>query len=188
MDQLTDFSDSRNKGICVHCGEWPAPDDLSADHVPTKALLKPPHPENVPMVDVCRQCNSGFSRDEEYFVAFLACAISGTINLDADQFPVAARILNHSPRLRKRIDLAKQVQWTLDGNREIQWSPDLERVRRVVVKNGRGHIYYELGEPILYPPSHVGISPIPLLSDERWAQFNDVPHDGLWPEVGCRIM
>ena len=82
MDQLTDYSDSRNKGFCSHCGSGLGPDDSNRDHVPTRGLLNPPYPKNLPVVEVCRQCNSGFSSDEEYLIAFLGSVISGSTRPD----------------------------------------------------------------------------------------------------------
>ena len=36
MDQLTDYSDSRNKGFCIHCGSGLGSDESNRDHVPTR--------------------------------------------------------------------------------------------------------------------------------------------------------
>ena len=74
MDQLTDYSDSRNKSFCIHYGSGLKPDDSNRDHVPTRGLLNPPYPENLPVVEVCRQCNAGVARN----VARLASSKSTT--------------------------------------------------------------------------------------------------------------
>ena len=63
-------------------------------------------------VGMCQECNSGFSKDEEYFAAFLASVISGSTEPDPLQFPTASRILAHNPRLRSRIDAARRVEAT----------------------------------------------------------------------------
>jgi hypothetical protein len=74
------------------------------------------------------------------------------------------------------------------GDPEIQWEAEIDRVIRVVVKNARGHALYEIGEPMPWEPSGVGISPIALLSDQHRDLFENLPDDLLWPEMGSRMM
>ena len=50
MDQLTDYSDSRNKGLCINCGSGLRPEESNRDHVPTRGLL------NAPLKGDKRQC------------------------------------------------------------------------------------------------------------------------------------
>ena len=193
MRQLTDFSDDRNRGICVHCGEGLVSEKQTRDHVPSKVLLTSPYPENLPVVHACRRCNSGFGKDEEYLAALLASVICGSTNPQPDRFPDAVRVLQHSTQLRGRIDRARQVQGTLWGDPEITWYPELERVGRIIVKNARGHVFFELGQPIIDPPSYVNILPFQLMSCEQRNQF-EIPSDisgwdiSGWPEVGSRLM
>ncbi len=188
MDQLTDYSDERNRGFCIHCGESLAHVESDRDHAPTKALLNRRYPMNLPVVQVCRRCNCGFAADEEYFAALIGAVLSGSTEPHQNRVPTAARILAHSPRLRESIDRAQHVQGTLWGSPQVRWEAELERVSRVVLKNARGHVFYELGELVLWSPSYVGFSPIPVLSAEHWAQFNEVPSGLNWPEVGSRSM
>ena len=159
MDQLTDYSDSRNKGLCINCGSGLRPEESNRDHVPTRGLLNAPYPENLPVVEVCRQCNSGFSSDEEYLIAFLGSVLSGSTTPVPVRFPAASGILTHTPRLRDRINRSQRVQATLWGHSDLLWEPELDRVERVIVKNARGHVLYELGEPMLERPSHVSVCP-----------------------------
>lgn len=52
MKLVMDFSDSRYKGACIHCGaSWTAKTS-SEDHVPTKALLD----RNLPATLACAEC------------------------------------------------------------------------------------------------------------------------------------
>src|SRR5712671_7909372 len=83
MDQIEEFSDTRQKSWCIHCGGWISGMQTSGDHVPTKTLLREPYPLNTPVARICTDCNSGFSRDEEYFVAFLGSVLSGSTEPDA---------------------------------------------------------------------------------------------------------
>ncbi len=188
MDQLTDYSDSRNKGFCIHCGSGLRPDDSNRDHVPTRGLLNPPYPENLPVVQVCRQCNASFSSDEEYLIAFLGSVLSGSTRPDPVRFPVASGILTHSPRLGNRIDRSRTVQGNLWGDVEVLWEPELDRIQRVIVKNARGHVLYEMGEPMFAWPSHVSVRPIQVMTARQIDQFENVPHGSGWPEVGSRMM
>ena len=72
MRRLTDCSDERRRGCCSHCGAAPDREQMSSDHVPSKALLNRPLPDNPPVVPICGPCNASFSKDEEYLSVFLA--------------------------------------------------------------------------------------------------------------------
>jgi hypothetical protein len=58
-------------GICTYCGEtrWVEP-----DHVPPRNLFPKPYPANMWTVPACRNCNGGFSLDDEYFRIWLTIA------------------------------------------------------------------------------------------------------------------
>ena len=90
-------------------------------------------------VGMCRECNSGFAKDEEYFAAFLASVISGSIEPDPQQFPTASRILAHNARLRNRIDGARRVQVTPGKDNVVTWTPGLERCGRDRPVCGQDH-------------------------------------------------
>lgn len=188
MRQLCDFSDERFKGACIHCGGSLGSDKINREHVPTRSLLDKPYPGNLPTFNVHSECNANFSLDEEYLVAFFASVLSGSTEPDPVRFPTVARALERSARLRKQIDQSRGVQGDLWGYPEVQWSPQIERVNRVIVKNARGHAFYELGEPIFVKPSWVGVSPISLLSPGQREEFENGTNSFLWPEVGSRLM
>ena len=102
------------------------------------------------MWGLCQECNSGFSKDEEYFAAFLASVISGSTEPDSLRFPTASRILARNPRLRSRIDAARHMD-AITERKYVQWPYGLrsfERIERVIVKNARGHLLFELGQVI----------------------------------------
>jgi hypothetical protein len=68
--------------------------------------------------------------------------------------------------------------------------PDIEKVRRVILKNARGHAYHETGEPLLDAPAHVAFVPLEQLSTEQRDAFESTATGaGLagWPEVGSRM-
>ena len=68
--------------------------------------------------------------------------------------------------------------------------PDTARIRRVIIKNARGHAYHEIGEPLFEAPEHVVFLPLARLSaDERDAFESTGTGSDLaaWPEVGSRM-
>jgi hypothetical protein len=67
----------------------------------------------------------------------------------------------------------------------------MERINRVVLKNARGHVYFEWGEPMLEAPAHVWATPIASMSSDHHAEFEGTDAaEGLVPrpEVGSRMM
>ena len=152
MERLEDYSDERNRAMCIHCGVELDSGNANEDHVPSKCLLDRPLPDYPPTVMICAACNASFSRDEEYLCVFLAAVISGDADPDPSQFRSASESLKRSPGLRERIRRSQSQQLSLSGESEIIWEPELDRVNRVIVKNARGHVLHELGEPVAGPP------------------------------------
>jgi hypothetical protein len=188
MDHIKEFVDERQKAWCIHCGKWIEGLEANRDHVPSKCLLQEPHPANLPVVQVCKACNKGFSLDEEYLAAFLGSVLAGTTDPDRQSNPNAARILRRNPSLRARIDRAKTEHQTLEGETRTVWEPELDRINRVVLKNARGHAFYEYGEPILSEPAYVWCAPLESMTRERRAEFENIDFGSGWPEVGSRMM
>ncbi|HPQ50231.1 MAG TPA: hypothetical protein PKZ89_00975, partial [Alphaproteobacteria bacterium] len=120
-------------------------------HVPSRAFLVKPYPSNLPQIEVCQACNESFSKDEEYFSAFLSCVLSGSTSPEGQSNNRAKRILERSPKLRARIENSKRIN-KLGNDIQIVWQPEEERISNIVIKNARGHAYYEFGEPMLNPP------------------------------------
>jgi hypothetical protein len=188
MKQISEFVDERQKSWCIHCGQWLAGLPTSRDHVPSKGLLLAPHPPNLPVVQVCKPCNSGFSLDEEYVVAFLGSVLSGSTDPALQTHPSAARILQRNKRLRARIENANSEYRTRGGELRLVWQPEWDRINRIVLKNARGHAFHEIGEPMLDPPSHVWCAPLTSLSSARRADFENADFGPLLPEVGSRML
>ena len=188
MDQFRDYSDSRHKGFCIHCWDRLSPRRSNRDHVPTKGILNPPYPDNLPVVEVCKDCNLDYSLDEEYLIAFLGSVLSGSTKPDPARFPKASGILAHSPKLRRRIDRSKTTWKNSCGDTKILWKPELHRMERVILKNSRGHAFFELGEPMLKKPSSVSVCQIHTMTAQEIDKFENVPHDSVWPEIGSRMM
>ena len=66
---------------CVYCG---GKTDLTRDHIPPKSLFNKPRPPLI-TVRACRRCNSGFSRDDDYFWLTLASRAETGANREALQ-------------------------------------------------------------------------------------------------------
>ena len=188
MDQIEEFVDERQKSWCIHCGEWIGTVDTNRDHVPSKSLLLKPYPKNLPVVQVCKPCNEGFSLDEEYLMTFLSCVLTGSTDPDDQQNPIAGRILKSRAKLRTRIAHAKTEYKPLGSETRVAWKPEAGRVNRIILKNARGHAFYEYGEPMLAEPDHVWWAPLDSLKAEERADFESVDAGGLLPEVGSRMM
>lgn len=191
MDRIEEFVDTRQKTWCIHCTRPLAGTETNEDHVPTKSLLRKPRPHHLPVVTICRECNNGFSRDEQYAVTFLSCVLAGTADPDSQPNASAARALIESPALRTRIEQSRTDFVTEDGETQTVWTPELARIERVILKNARGHAYFEYGEPMLDAPAKVWTYPLQALTPAQRDEFEGLNHAGVlaaWPEVGSRMM
>lgn len=195
MDYIEDRSDERLKGICAQCGVFIQNENKSVDHVPSKCLLRKSegpsnneYPSNLPVIQNCRNCNNRVSKDEEYLSLFINCVLAGSTDPQEHIEPGVQRALKRHVGLRQEIQGSKTTRF--DGSDEIiEWKPDVQRINRVVVKNARGHSYYEYGKPILSEPEQVSVYPLVAFSDESRREFERVQDGfGFWPEVGSRQM
>lgn len=130
---------STHSRSCIYCGA-PA---VTRDHVPPRAILESPYPNNLRTVPSCRECNNGYSKDEEYFLILLAqvspsaflqarCADGGTIN----------RALSRRPALHNRLINAFDVDDDEEDDPEdrgrIVIRPEHDRVERIIRKIALG--------------------------------------------------
>src|ERR1700746_3483976 len=76
MQKIEEFVDERQMTWCIHCARPLAGLETNEDHVPSKSLLAKPRPHHLPIVTICRECNTGFSLDEQYAVTFLSCVLA----------------------------------------------------------------------------------------------------------------
>jgi hypothetical protein len=142
----------------------------------------------LPVVIVCANCNGGFSKDEEYFAAFLSSVVSGNTNPASQKLSSASRALRESLNLRARIERSKTSFQNETGNTRLEWKPELDRIERVSIKNARGHAFFELGEPLLEKPSTVVVRPRSTFSLAELARFEQANVGAAWPEVGSRML
>src|SRR3546814_19765708 len=67
----------------------------------------------------------------------------------------------------------------------------MDRMERVVLKNARGHVYFEYGEPMLEAPAHVRLLSLESMTATERDDFEGLSEVGSrapWPEVGSRMM
>lgn len=179
MKRLPPYADERQTGPCAYCGR--AAD--TRDHVPSRVLLTEPHPQVLPWVPACRECNESYSSDEQYLACVLECVLAGTTKLSDTFSTKIRRTLEVCPSLAARIEAARVLTET-----GTAFTIELERVERVLLKLARGHACYELGEPQYEPPTRLAYATLITLSDEVRAAFEAVPETRIWPEVGSRAM
>jgi hypothetical protein len=205
VQHIEDFSDERQKAWCIHCGAVIADIESNRDHVPTKSLLTKDLRERgadydrgaddefgyLPQVVVCKGCNSGFSPDENYLLCVLHAVIAGSLYPDVARHPEAASILRSNRHVVRSLKMGPDGQRLLfDDLQPFTLYPDVERIKRVIIKNARGHAYHEIGEPLLESPIHVAFVPLERLSAEQRDAFESTGTAGelaVWPEVGSRM-
>lgn len=206
MREIEDFTDDRLKAWCIHCGAAIANIESNRDHVPTKSLLTKALRERgadydrgagddmgyLPQVVICRDCNSSFSPDENYLLCVLHAVMAGSLYPDPAKHPEAATILRSNRHVVRSLKGRPDGQLLLfDNLQPFTLFPDSDRVRRVILKNARGHAYHEVGEPLLEAPDHVAFVPLERLTPEQRDAFETARTEAelsVWPEVGSRMM
>jgi hypothetical protein len=203
--EIEDFTDDRLKTWCIHCGDAIADVESNRDHVPTKSLLTKAlrdrganydiglgdEMDYLPQVTVCRRCNSSFSPDENYLLCVLHAVVAGSLYPDPTKYPEAAAILRSNRHVVRSLKNRPDGQLLLfDDLQPFTLFPDPDKVRRVIVKNARGHAYHEIGEPLFETPEQVAFVPLERLSREQRDAFEaagTVSELAAWPEVGSRM-
>jgi len=101
--------------------------------------------------------------------------------------PSARKTLHRSSKLRERIERSKS-ELKSDDNASFVWMPEIQRINNVVLKNARGHAFYELGERQETEPAHVWTKPVSGVRDVQSLNFAGTPPIDIagWPEVGSR--
>lgn len=142
-----------NQNKCVYCG---AADATTRDHVPPKCLFPDPVRENLITVPACSSCNTGLSKDEEYFRAIVSQLA------ETENHPASRKLLNDKivrgfkqrPKLAMKIlSTVKPVGLNYKG-KHIATVPAYDisnqSYNRVMVKIIKGLLYHETGQII--PP------------------------------------
>lgn len=179
MEQLRTFGEERQTAWCAYCGGATP----TRDHVPPKVLLDEPYPANLPVVPACRNCNEGFSADEEYVACLIDCAVAGSASPADVRREKIRRILSEKPGLAARF-----TQGVSRAGGSTLFSVQASRIRNVVLKLARGHALYELNEPQYEEPAILRFEPMVSLREANRSDFERPLRSVMWPEVGSRAM
>lgn len=133
---------------CVYCG---SKSNLTRDHIPPRALFGKPPPNNLITVPACKECNSGASKDDEYFVSRLALRDEAYQNSDArDAMMRFVRSLEKPKQMGLRRAFTKSLfevpQFTTSGlyiGKRGGVNVDLVRLSRVADRIVRGLYFHE---------------------------------------------
>lgn len=164
---------------CLYCGDQLKKGLKNREHVPSKTLLDKdiPYPPNLPTVPACKECNSGFSKDEEFVSALIECWRCGTANPEGIERQAIARALRRSPGMRVSIEQVLESEAGVFGNGRF-WN--------VVDKLVRAHVYFELNRsPVKVAPS---ANRVDRLSQVEADFFENPPVSEFapYPEIGSR--
>lgn len=130
----TYYGDWRLNNCCAYCGNYAE----TEDHVPSRCFLDKPHPQNMPVVPCCKQCNRDFSEDEEYVSCMIDCMKVQTAIPNKIQREKTRKSLLHSQKLQERI--AAQIR-VFDGQTIFDY--EKERFENIIHKLAFGHLAYE---------------------------------------------
>ena len=174
---------------CMHCGNDLNSLEATQEHVPSKCLLQKPYPTEMITIETCGTCNRAFSRDEEYLKALLWTVLAGSTDPEKQKIPDVGRMLRRSAGLRERIENSRTERNVPFGKREIVFAPEMERVKRVVVKNARGHVLYELDRVMSFEVNDFFAMPLRVLTPKQRDEFETAGGGGLegWEEFGTRL-
>jgi hypothetical protein len=204
MFEIEDFTDERQKTWCIHCNLTIANVAANRDHVPTQSLLSKGLREAgarydlreggpndyLPQVFICKKCNSGFSQDESYVLCVLHAVTAGSLYPDQQTHKEAANVLRSNRHIVRLLKTLPDGQLNLfQDSVPFTIYPDVDRIKRIIVKNARGHAYHEIGEPMLNEPNQVSFIPIQMMSESERDAFESIGLGcDVWPEVGSRMM
>ncbi|WP_429206145.1 hypothetical protein [Aeromonas veronii] len=179
MEQLKNLADPRLVINCIYCGKL----DSTREHIPSKVFLDKPYPENLSIIGACRECNNGFSKDEEFLACLIDTMVADSIAPSSIRRASIEKILNRSPALRRSIEAAKNA---IRSN--VLSHPSVERIERILIKLASGHSAYELATVCRNHPASIWWSPLELLNQEQQELFDAPEIVTLVGEIGSRNM
>lgn len=176
MGYFTSWDKSREKG-CIYCGK-PA---TTREHIPSKAFLIEPYPEDLATLPACFECNNGFSNDEEYVSCFLD-VLKAAVYQNYTQRPDIVRRLERNAKLKDLLDEQIKIE---DG--QVYFNIDENRLCRILIKLAKGHAGFEF-DHISFDDSDMTIryNFIFNMSEDSVKKFEEIPEMKLFSEVGSR--
>ncbi len=131
------IGDPRKISFCIYCNN--AEFNLTREHSPSKVFLDVPLPENLPITYSCKECNSSFSKDEEYVSALIECFRCNSFELDVIERDKIKKIL------KRHLKLHEKIKSSFDLEKGII-TIDVDRINNVILKLARGHLTFEMCE------------------------------------------
>lgn len=174
MKQVRNFVDQRCASFCLYC--FGATE--TRDHVPPKAFLDEPYPDNLPVVPSCTDCNVSASLDEQYVASVIEVAHLGSADPRNQRRPKVARWLIDSPLLTSR--LLEQM-----SDRGVTFEEP--RLKAVVGKIARGLWGFETGELTGDFPLVYRCEALPSMDDVSRQTFYSRGQHEVIPEVVSRL-
>ena len=178
----------------MHCGTDLTSKQTTREHIPSRCLLRKPYPAELVTIESCRSCNEGFSYDEEYLIGLLSTVLVGSTEPERQKTPEVARMLRRNATLRQRLQNSRYEMTTHRGETKIVFTPEMDRVKRVVVKNARGHALYELDQAMSFEADEFFAQPLSVLTREARDEFDAAGGGGgggggvkAWAELGTRL-
>ena len=97
------------------------------------------------------------------------------------------RVEHHTQRIEEFVDDRQNPgASTAGGCSRLVWKPDMDRIQWVVLKNARGHAYFEYGEPMLDSPARIRVLPLEAMSAAERQEFEGLQGEGnlaAWQET-----
>jgi hypothetical protein len=150
---MTGKGKSHSKRSCIYCR---SDEDMTADHIPPKALFPDPRPSNMLTVPCCKKCNESFSKDDEYFRTVLVshASVCSDPNVRAvnDKLlrsmsrPEAAAMASAIRKSLHVVDVMSRGGIYLDKSPAMMVNAD--RINRVTNRIARGLFYITHDYPV----------------------------------------
>ena len=176
MGYFTEWSKSVSHG-CVYCGQ----SATTREHIPSKAFLIKPYPENLPTIPACFDCNNGFSDDEKY----VSCFLDVLKEYMYQNYTCQAITTSRLERDHSLAKLMKEQIKIVDGC--VQYSVDEARLRRILVKLAKGHAAFAFDE-VVFDCENIKVKCIFRfdMPDDVLCAFEEIPEINVFPELGSR--
>ena len=147
-------------GTCVFCG---AIGYVTNDQVPPRTFFAKPRPSDLIIVPGCKECNHGWSLDDEYFRTALCLSDKTTDerNATAGRDAAIRSLQRKEARGFAKMFLSRTFPKEVYSSggiylgKRLGFTVDFERIQKVVAKITRG-LFYEASGRIL--PQNYGVS------------------------------
>lgn len=176
LGYYTSWHKSKANG-CIYCGK-PA---TTREHVPSKAFLTEPYPENLATIPACFDCNNGFSSDEEYLSCYLDLLKEAVYQGYTQRLDTTRKLERHE---KLQALLNEQIK-VIDG--KVHYNLDSDRLCRILLKLAKGHAGFEF-DYINFDDSNTVVSYdfIFNMTEDDIYRFEEIPEMTFYPEVGSR--